>query len=253
MKNYFLTFGGSSDPQKNHMYKHRLQEVINQAYQFQLFNEIHAYNNDDLKNDSEFWSKHGDFILKNGRGYGYWIWKSYLTRKTLMQMNEGDVLVYADVGCTLNIHGRNRMIEYIQYVNQNKSGVLCFDMPYNGFHEYNWTKNDLLEYLNADESISSSHQRIGTAFIIRKNSVSVDFINRWYEVSCIYHFIDDTPSISNNHIEFKEHRHDQSVFSCLSKQYGIPAIKDETWFHPNWMTGIMYPIWATRLRPEFTK
>ena len=30
-----------------------------------------------------------------------------------------------------------------------------------------------------------------------------------------YHYLDDTPSIVNNYPDFKAHRHDQSILSCL--------------------------------------
>ena len=44
-------------------------------------------NANDLKTIHEFWNVHKGFIESRPRGYGYWIWKSYLTLKTL------DVLV----------------------------------------------------------------------------------------------------------------------------------------------------------------
>ena len=36
-----------------------------------------------------------------------------------------------------------------------------------------------------------------------------------------YHVIDDSPSIRKNIPGFKEHRHDQSIFSALTKIFNI--------------------------------
>jgi len=48
-----------------------------------------------------------------------------------------------------------------------------------------------------------------------------NLVNEWYDVACDYHYIDDTPSISRNLTNFIEHRHDQSVFSLLTKKYNL--------------------------------
>ena len=45
--------------------------------------------------------------------------------------------------------------------------------------------------------------------------------NIWYEICCDYHMIDDSLSIHKELESFIEHRHDQSVFSLLSKKYNI--------------------------------
>jgi len=48
-----------------------------------------------------------------------------------------------------------------------------------------------------------------------------DFVNEWYNVGCDYHNIDDSPSIIKNLDSFIEHRHDQSIFSLLTKKYDL--------------------------------
>ena len=46
-------------------------------------------------------------------------------------------------------------------------------------------------------------------------------MNTIYNYACTYHNIDDTPSIIPNYPNFKEHRHDQSIFSLLTKKYNL--------------------------------
>ena len=45
----------------------------------------------------------------------------------------------------------------------------------------------------------------------------MNFIKDWYNLGCKYHLIDDSISKEKNSREFKDHRHDQSIFSLLLK------------------------------------
>jgi hypothetical protein len=45
----------------------------------------------------------------------------------------------------------------------------------------------------------------------------MNFIKDWYKLACNYHLIDDSLSKEENHQYFKDHRHDQSIFSLLLK------------------------------------
>ena len=80
------------------------------------------------------------------RGYGYWQWKPYIIRRVIDRMEEGDYLVYADAGCTLNPRGIPRLKEYLQMVTDSPCGVLGFDQH---FREAEWTKADLFDHFRA--------------------------------------------------------------------------------------------------------
>ena len=59
-----------------------------------------------------------------------------------------------------------------------------------------------------------------------KKDKCIDFVNKWYDVMTNhFHLCTDEPSSLPNHPNFKENRHDQSVFSMLSKIYGIETIE----------------------------
>ena len=45
-------------------------------------------------------------------------------------------------------------------------------------------------------------------------------------IGCNYHLIDDTPSLLENTVDFREHRHDQSIYSLLLKKYNIHSDKN---------------------------
>jgi hypothetical protein len=69
-------------------------------------------------------------------------------------------------------------------------------------------------------------QIMATAFIFKKTPNNIDFFNKWFETSIVdnYHLIDDSPSIIKNDKSFKEHRHDQSIFSILINQNQMKKI-----------------------------
>ena len=235
---YFASFGGPSTE-----YHNALKRICGEAQQFDIFTKIFGFTDIYLKNDIEFWNTHGRFIESNPRGYGYWLWKSYLVKNQLRSMNEGDILVYADAGCTLNINGKARLIEYIDMCKNHESGIVSFQLSH---VEHNWTKNDIIQHLNASNEIISSGQLVGGIFVIRKCKATVDLVTKWYEICCYYNLINDTPSLTPNHPTFVENRHDQSIWSILRKQNGSVILSDETYFR-NWNAeGIYYPFWATR-------
>ena len=230
----FLTFGG---PSQN--YHSAVNRITNEAKRFELFDNIVGLTEDYLKNDTVFWKKHQTFMENNSRGYGYWLWKSYITKKQLEQMNENDILLYADAGCTLNIHGKKRLKEYIQMAKDHN--IVSFQM--NHHLEQVWTKMDTILELKAT-GLMETGQLIGGIFLIKKCKITIDLVNRWYNTCCKYHLLNDN-CVLPNHSSFRDNRHDQSIWSILRKQNCKFFLTDETYTVP-WNTD--FPIWATRMR-----
>jgi GR25 family glycosyltransferase involved in LPS biosynthesis len=238
-KLFFLSFGGGSED-----YHQAVERIGKQAESFGIFDEIKCMTELDLQKDNEFWEKHKNFILNNKRGYGYWIWRPYLIHKIMTEkMNDGDIIVFIDAGCELNICGKKRFLEYIDIVKQN--GTLAFQTPY---PEKDYTKTDLIKILKMEDENTGQIQG-GMQFYI-KCKKNIDILNQIYKLSIMmnYRYVDDSPSIEKNDETFKEHRHEQSILSLLLKKNNCHYIKDETYFHPNWRDGIEYPIWAIRNR-----
>lgn len=237
-KKTFLAFGG---PGSN--FHSAVNRICTQIGEFNVFDDIVGLTELYLKNDTEFYNKHGTFIEENSRGYGYWLWKSYIVKKQLEKMNENDILVYADAGCLINIHGKKRLYEYFDLVNNNEYGILSFQMQH---LERKWTKMDIFKHFDAYEYIESK-QLHATTFVIRKCEHSVNMVNKWYETCTNYDLLNDSPSNSKNHPDFSENRHDQSIWSIIRKKYGSCIIDDEiTFIHSS--GGRNYPIWGARQR-----
>lgn len=236
----FVSFGDSTQ------FKESLERIAHEANEMQMFEYVVTLNEHDLPNiDPEFWKSHKAFIARNKRGFGYWIWKP-LVILHVMKKYPDRIIVYADSGCKLVPSGRRRMKDYFDTLAKNPDAILqptVLDFP-----EKSWTKADLFEALNGnDKYITDTQQIAATAVLLRASRRNIEFIQEWLDtvVSNNYHLVDDTPSVAPNDETFKEHRHDQSVFSVLLKLRRPDAIllSDETYhFTPE------YPIHASRIK-----
>jgi hypothetical protein len=214
MKIIFVSFGSKS------RFSKAIERIRKQAETFEMFDEIHVM--DEYNLDQEFWNHHHGFIQKHyWKGFGYWIWKSYLTLQFMNRLNDGDILCYCDVGCELNVQGKTRMKEYIEIVKNSNSGILSFSMP--NLFEKSWCKMDLIDHLDCYEQMDCE-QVLGGVFFIMKNQNNMNLIQLWYDTCCEYHYIDDSPSFLPNHESFCQHRHDQSVFSLLRNKFGTEIL-----------------------------
>lgn len=183
------------------------------------------------------------------RGFGYWQWKPYLIRRVMDRMEEGDYLIYADAGCTLNPRGIPRLKEYLQMVTDSESGSLGFDQH---FREAEWTKADLFDYFGVwgNPKYTEHGQVATTCAIFQKKPISQNIIDIWFYIENFKHnLVTDAPSIIPNVPNFQEHRHDQSVFSLLMVKYGgVELPVEEIFTEGDWEELKDYPIWATRKR-----
>lgn len=185
------------------------------------------------------------------RGYGYWKWKSYLVKRTFDKMNDGDVLIYSDAGCDYNPNAENRLRDYIDIVRKHESGILCFEDPY---LERQYTKGDVFRYFVGEDvpsRISDSKQRWSGGVVLRKCANSVALVDSWFDTSMNhYDLTTDKASTVPNFPEFIENRHDQSVFSILTKQFGAYALPPEELAKANFAN---VPFLPTRNKMKSTK
>lgn len=211
-----------------------------------LFNKFSSINIFSEKNIYKFCKDIKPYkdTISNTKGYGYWIWKYFLISEMMNQISQNDIILYADIGCTFNRKGSQRFDEYI--AKAKKYGALTFKLDH---EEFKYTKKDTFIRVFGNSFVNySSSQRLATTFFLVNNKFNKSIIE---EVKSIglednFHFISDSLSSEPNHKFFVEHRHDQSIFSLISKKYNLISIKDETFFR-NWNTdGIRFPIWATR-------
>lgn len=231
-----------------------------EAESFNLFDKIYTYDENDL--DPKFRKKYGRFLYPYSRGYGYWGWKPLVIKQTLDKMEDGDILLYTDLGCAFNTEGKDRLLEYFDIVNQSESGILSARTQEKSkdnrtelaFFEYEWTKGDIFDYFGVrdNEEYTQSRQFEATVIFLKKSPLVMNFVTEWLEV--IYNHFDlitDKPSKSPNLPGFSDNRHDQSIFSILAKKYKIEEFSRNE-LCPNefdnydWSIMKEYPIWAKR-------
>ena len=208
IKSRFITFGSHAN------YIDAGNRLLNQANQLNIFTECRLYRGEHLLH-SEFWNQHQNFVINNPRGFGYWIWKPYIIKKNMEEMNDGEALLYLDCGCELDDKCKEELLNCIEIVKNDKI-MAC---PLIVHKEIDWTKMDLIMKIGMDEN--NIMQRQGGAILFLVCPETRILVNEWYELCGDYHNVDDSPSIIPNAHNFSDHRHDQSIFSLLTKKYNL--------------------------------
>jgi len=191
----------------------KAQEYCSQSAKAVGFDEVISFSINDI--DRDFLEKNIK-ILSQPRGAGYWIWKPYFIKKTLEKINDGDLLVYSDSGS----YYQNSVQPLIDLIKKEKTGVLSFELK--GLLEKTYTKKDTFVLMGLDDpKYSESSQREATYIWLIKNDFTVKLINEYLEFAQDERIITDLASQNENHPEFQDHRHDQSIWSLLCKKYDI--------------------------------
>lgn len=242
----FVTFGDSTK------YSKSVKRLGNEARSLGIFKNVYDWTERDL--DPEFARRHLTY-MRCTRGFGYWIWKPQVILQALNRTPDGGFVIYADAGCQFNPKFTpkvmDRLNDYLNMAKANEVGIMGFTLP---FIEKQFTKTEtvfqVFDELTGEQfsSIMNSAQRVGGINVWHKRPSSLAFVQEWVDVCTrdSYKYVSDSPSIYANSPEFVEHRHDQSIFSLLSKKYNVTVIPDET-YHANWHEQ-GFPIHAARLR-----
>ena len=239
-KIHFVTYANS-------IFERSRRRIIQEALDFGVFDHVEGYTPETLS--TAFKNKH-KHVLSVKKGGGYWIWKYHVIYQELNKLNDNDFLVYADAGCSFNIHGKKRFFEYIKLLDDSYYGVLSFQMQH---LERCWTAKKVFEYFNVSQNttILDSGQYMATVIFLQKNKHSMEVVKALSELPS-YLFEDDENKVDEDN-SFKAHRHDQSIGSVYLKLFGSIVLSDETYEarngrHVRFGTGenAYWPIWATR-------
>jgi len=236
-KKYFITYGSKE-------FSIQKRNLIYLAKKSKQFDSCLGFNQKDI--DKDFFKEYSE-ILTSRKGGGYWLWKFYLIKKLLDQINENDIVVFSDAGSSLNLKGISRLNEYFSMLNDDPTGNLRFQME---FKEKFWTNKEVFNYfkISNDSEIGNSGQLVGGHILLKKNRNSIRIFNEFQELLKFDQNL-ITDFYSNNQIDgFNEHRHDQSILSLLSKIYGAIILKDETSFSESIEEQYNYPFLAVQKR-----
>jgi hypothetical protein len=190
------------------------QEILEKkCYEFGA-DKVYSFKESDI--DKDFFEKNYK-ILSSPRGSGYWSWKQYFLNKVMQEVQDDDVVMYIDSGA-YPIHNLKDL--------PMSDSINCFEVY--GHKNKIWTKYDCFRIMNClEEKYFESYQMLGGFQIYRKNKVSESFIKENLQLCQMYQVISDSPSImGKNDITFKDHRHDQSIFTNLCIKYNIKPHRD---------------------------
>ena len=253
-KIYLCSFASSDLKRSVLRFKSQASKII-------TYKNIKVYTYNDLSSEKKIQI---DNFKKNNmkRLFGYGCWKAEIINDFLNTIPKDAILQYSDIGCHLNIKGEKKLLEYYDLTFEHDIVAFQYkkpkfdfnDLNYQIYYEYENTKSDLFDYFNLDlkSEISKSEQFWSGSVFFKNSEKSRIFLKRWMNICKIDHLINDDVSKIENHINFKEHRHDQSVFSLickLHKVYSISASEAE-WAENNngrvWSHLENFPILAKR-------
>lgn len=152
------------------------------------------------------------------RGLGFWKWKPRIIHNLLsgedsfVRLNDDSYLIYADAGI--------EFINNVRYIiDRMDQDVWLFSNMYSHSH---WCKGDAMRSVFPDGKWEDFGKQVQASVILFKVSdFSRAFVKEWLELCLVPGLIDDSPSQTPNHEEFREHRHDQSLLTCLAYKYNV--------------------------------
>jgi hypothetical protein len=170
---------------------------------------------------ADFKQQH-NLILQAKKGAGYWLWKPYIICDALEKSAESDIIFYSD-SASYFLTSAKPLLNLPLIYGQD---VIPFELE---LLEGHWTKRDTFLLTETDLlDLPNTKQRCGSPIIIRNSPFSKQFFTQYLQIACDPRAIADGPNELGleNHEGFQSHRHDQSIFSLLSKKYGLQAFRD---------------------------
>jgi hypothetical protein len=230
------------------------QNSLNMSAADKGFDRIYSYHRRDIDDDFYQQNKH---ILQQKRGAGYWLWKPYFIWKTMQDLPDGALIIYADSGLIFKkpidtivasmkdhdtlvlTHGKSTPLRN----HLKKEAYPAFDFP-------------------LTESILNAENIWGFFIVLRNTSKTRAFVQRWLESCQKAEALTDTPFNPNiQEASFEYHQHDQSLLSPLVAQFpeGIKIVRRNDLrkqfgvqnFHRHTEQEFTSPLWIQGGIPNF--
>lgn len=173
--------------------------------------------------DKKFFEKN-KHILEQKRGCGYWLWKPYVIKETLKQLDFGDIVFYVDSG-NLIVNDPNILIDIAK---KTDKGMLLFKNRDGAPHgtiwkNFQWTKYDCFKKMNCLDNVYVKGDQIdGSYVVVVKNKFTLSFFDEYTAYCEDEDILTDIPNkLGENFEGFKDHRHDQSVLSLMAIRENI--------------------------------
>lgn len=229
------------------------ERLGHEAKRTDAFQSVRIHNRQSLFREiPSFRMENPDLDIRDTRGFGFWLWRPYLLRQALYQAKPEDLVVFLDAGCQINWtrDSQRRFNEYLDQARTFGSLTMSTDQRLSM-----WCKADTLSAFDVRRQASNILLIQPGVLFFRRTEHNLALMDSWIDWgrSEAYHHIDDSPSNSANTPDFKEHRHDQALLTCLNESFGLNVIPQETYFPRSWSAqGHAFPIWAMRNSTPFS-
>jgi hypothetical protein len=232
----FLSFGNERFVKSRERIKNEASAILNRKG-LPFFNSV-IVETEDIENDEEYKAIIDKIpkTLGNGRGFWWYTWKPYVIYKTLKTLKDGDFLFYCDAGMTLmnNNVVKRRLEGLIRTVSNPEvcpTGWVTFITtgPPHERQEYMFNTNQIFEHFNVidNEDITHTQQCQAGVHMIKKSEKTMEISELWYKTAVEKPnlFVADPrvfKDMESSGMEgFRQHRHDQSVWSIIVKLHNV--------------------------------
>lgn len=188
------------------------------------FDYATAYNAD-LYAGTDFARRNAD-LLTEWRGAGYWVWKPLVIRTALETIGDDDVLIYSDAG-KLPAGPITRPDRIAQLAKLAPEGFLS-GVQLTGLRHDRWTKRDCFVLMDADlDAYRMADQLMVGWSAWTKSPQCFDLLEKWQHFNEDRRIVTDDPNVMGlpNSPTFKEHRHDQSIYTNLVFALNMPFLR----------------------------
>lgn len=197
----------------------RTQKLCSKSGLIFGFDKIIEYSEKNI--DKEFKAKNAE-ILRQKRGNGLWLWKPYIIKKTLDEMNYGDILFYCDSGAFIF----RKPAPVFEILKNQDIWVTVLPLV-----ERQFTKRYTFLAMNMNESSYINSPQISGSFMaFKKSCFTEQFVTEWLEYCCNKDILEPPKDRTDEYDDFVSHREDQSILSLLIKKYNIKCYEDPSQF-----------------------
>ena len=116
----------------------------------------------------------------------------------------------------------------IECMERENTDIMVFSLSENTL-ERMWSKRDAFILMECDSTeYTNTPQRLAGFILLKKTKRVCNFISEWLALAQDIRIISDQPNCmgKDNYPDFRENRHDQTIFSLLSKKYKMKCFRN---------------------------
>ena len=170
----------------------------------------------------EFKNKNSEIFL-NKKGGGLWLWKPWVIYIHMQLIKEGDWIFYIGSGAfpIASIEGFKSLIR------SQTEQIICFELP---VIEKQFTHEYCVSKVAKSLQYAESNMIHASYMLIQNTKNTQNIIYEWLTNCQNPRILGEMDSEISN---FQGHRHDQSIWSLLIKNYQIQPLNDISQLAPN--------------------